>query len=126
VLNIDGKRQLAMRLVSTLRKQNPLVLGIVFFALAFVLWVGFVTPAPRWPWVFYWSEARQANKVIAAVDSFQSRYCRLPDTLADIGLKDSESGPVYYEKTSDSTYIVWFGTELGESATYESATKERH
>ena len=114
-----------MKLVSTPLKQNPFVLGITIFALAFVLWVGYVIAAPRWPWVFYWSKVREANKVIAAVDSFQSRYGRLPDTLADTGLKDSESGPVYYRKTSDSTYIVWFGTEIGESATYESATKER-
>jgi hypothetical protein len=115
-----------MKLVSTLRKQNPFILGIMAFALAFVLWFGYQMAAPRWPWVFYWSEARQANKVIAAVDSFQSHYGRLPDTLADIGLEDSESGPVHYRKTSDGTYIVWFGTVLGESATYESATKERH
>jgi hypothetical protein len=115
-----------MRLVSTLRKQKLFVLAIVVFALAFVLWVGYEMAAPRWPWVFYWSEARQANKVIAAVDSFQSRYGRLPNTLADIGLEASESGPVHYQKTSDSIYIVWFGTVLGESATYESATKERH
>ena len=112
-----------MRLVSTLRKQNPLVLEIVVFALTFVLLVGYMMAAPRWPWEFYWSEARQANEVIAAVDSFQSRYGRLPDTLADMGLEDSESGPVYYQKTSDSSYIVWFGTVFGESATYESATK---
>jgi len=115
-----------MKFVSTLRKQNPFVLGIAAFALAFVLWGGYIMAAPRWPWVFYWSEARQADKVIAAVDSYRSRYGRLPNNLADIGLEDSESGPVYYQKTSDSTYIVWFGTRLGESATYESATKERH
>jgi len=92
-----------MKLVSTLRKQNPFVLGVTALALAFVLWVGYEMAAPRWPWVFYWSKARQANKVIAAVNSFQSRYGRLPNTLADIGLEDSESGPGYYQKTSDST-----------------------
>ena len=43
-----------------------------------------------------------------------------------IGMEDSESGPVYYQKTSDSTYIVWFPTILGESATYESSTKKRY
>jgi hypothetical protein len=43
-----------------------------------------------------------------------------------MGLEDSESGPVYYQKTTDSTYIVWFGTVLGESATYKSSTKKWH
>ena len=109
-----------------LRKQNPFVLGIVSLAILLVLWLGYEVAAPRWPWVFYWSKARQANKVIAAVNSFQSHYGRIPSALADLGLEDSESGPVYYQKTSDTTYIVWFGTVLGESATYESATNRYH
>lgn len=85
--------------------------------MALVLWVGYTMTATRWPWIFDWSEVRQANKVIASVNSFKSYHDRLPDTLADVGLEDSESGPVYYQKSSDSTYIVWFGTGLGESAT---------
>ena len=105
-----------MKLVSTIGKQSPLFLGIPALALAFVLWVGYEMAAPRWPWVFCWSEVRQANKVVAAVNSFQSRHGRLPDTLADMGMEDCESGLVYYEQMSDSTFIVWFGTVLGESA----------
>lgn len=111
-----------MKFVSTLR-QHPFVRGIAALGVVFVLWVGYEMAATRWPWVFCWLEVRQANKVIAAVDSFQSRHGQLPNTLADMGLPDSEAGPVYYRKTSESTYIVWFGTVLGESATYESATK---
>ena len=80
----------------------------------------------RWPWIFYRSEVRQANELIASVNSFQSRYGRLPNSLTDMGLDNSESGPIYYRKTSNSTYIVWFGTMLGESSTYESSTKKWH
>src|SRR5215831_8172790 len=109
-----------MRLFLILRRQNPLVTGIAAIALIFVLWSGYTIAATRWPWIFDWGEVRQANKVIASVNSFQSRYGRLRDTLADMGLEGSESGPIYYRKTSDRTYIVWFGTVLGESATYES------
>ena len=115
-----------MRPVSILGRQNPFVLGIAAVVLALVLWLGYTMAATRWPWIFDWNEVRQANKVIASVNSFQSRYGRLPDTLADMGLEDSESGPVYYQKTTDSTYIVWFGTVLGESATYESSTNKWH
>jgi|SRR5215472_1124934 len=115
-----------MRLLSILRRQNRFVLGIAAIALAFVLWIGYMRAATQWPWIFDRSKVRQATKVIAAVNSFQSRYGRLPDTLTDIGLEDSESGPAYYKKTSDSEYIVWFGTVLGESATYESSTKKWH
>ena len=113
-----------MRPLSIRRRHNPFVLGIAAVALALVLWVGYMMVATEWPWIFDWSEVRQANKVIASVNSFQSHYGRLPNTLADMGLEDSESGPVYYQKTSDSTYIVWFGTVLGESAKYESSTKK--
>ena len=123
MLTLAEDRQAAMNLVSTLRRQNPFVLGIAALTIVFVLWVDYEMAAPRWPWVLYSSEAGQANKVIAAVNSFQSRYGRLPNTLVDIGMEGFESGPIYYQKTSDTTYIVWFGTVLGESATYESATK---
>jgi hypothetical protein len=115
-----------MRPLSILRRQNPFVLGVAAVALALMLWVGYMMAATRWPWIFDWGDIRQANKVIASVNSFQSRNGRLPNTLADMGLEDSESGPVYYRKTSDRTYIVWFGTVLGESATYESSTKKWH
>ena len=78
-----------MRPLSILRRQNPFVLGIAAVVLALVLWLGTTMAATRWPWIFGWNEVRQANKVIASVNSFQSRYGRLPDTLADMGLEDS-------------------------------------
>jgi 3-mercaptopyruvate sulfurtransferase SseA len=69
---------------------------------------------------------KRANLVIAAVNSFQSRTGGLPNNLDATGIKDSQSLGVYCQKTSDSSYIVWFGTVLGESAIYESSTKEWH
>jgi len=115
-----------MELISKLRKRHPFVRGVAVLAVILAIWVAYQMAAPRWPWVFYRSKARAANKVIAAVNSFQSRNGRLPNSLADVGLEDFELGPVYYRKTSDRTYVVWFGTVIGESATYESATNHRY
>ena len=117
--------RLKMKFIS-IRRRNPFVLGIIAVALCLVLWIGYERAEAQWPWVFYWSEVRQANIVIAAVNSFQARYGRLPNNLAEVGLEDSETGPIYYDQTSDGTYIVWFGTTLGESAMYESSTKKWH
>jgi hypothetical protein len=39
-------------------------------------------------------------------------------------MKETENGPIYYKKESDTEYVVWFGTQLGESVTYDSETKE--
>ena len=99
------------------------------FAVAFfsvTLWVAHSVAATRWPWVFYWSEVRQAKKVIAAVNTFQVRTGHLPETLSETGLADSSVPDVFYQKNGEGEYIVWFGTVLGESAIYESSTKKWH
>ncbi|HXG84427.1 MAG TPA: hypothetical protein VNI84_10400 [Pyrinomonadaceae bacterium] len=48
----------------------------------------------------------------------------MPDSLNEIGIEEKEEGPIYYEKESESRYVLWFGKQLGESATFDSDTKE--
>lgn len=67
---------------------------------------------------------KQGDLVISKIETFRKDKNKLPETLSEIGLKDTEDGPIYYKKESDTKYIIWFGTQLGESATYESDTKE--
>lgn len=67
---------------------------------------------------------KQGNEVIAKVEKFRDEKGRLPNSLGEIGIVETESGAVYYEKKSETKYIVWFGKELGESATYDSDAKE--
>ena len=112
-----------MDLISILRRKNPFLVGIAAVVLVLVLWAAYAVAATRWPWVFDRGEVRRANKVIAAVNSLLAQHGRLPEALPEAGIV-SDSFDVYYRKTSDSTYIVWFGTVLGESATYESSTKK--
>ncbi len=66
----------------------------------------------------------QGNEIVAKIEKFKTEKGRLPNSLGEIGIVETESGPIYYKKESESKYIVWFGKELGESATYDSDTKQ--
>ncbi len=66
----------------------------------------------------------KGNEVVAKVENFRNEKGRLPNSLTEIGTVETESGPIYYEKKSESKYILWFGKELGESVTYDSDTKQ--
>ena len=72
----------------------------------------------------YSEKLAKGNEVVAKVESFRKDKGRLPNSLSEIGIEETESGPIYYRKESESKYTVWFGKELGESATYDSETKE--
>ncbi len=67
---------------------------------------------------------KQGNEVVHKVESFKKTNGRLPNSLSEIGIEEKEEGPIYYDKKSDTRYIVWFGTILGESITYDSDTQK--
>jgi hypothetical protein len=115
-----------MKLVAVSGRKKTIWIAFAIGILSAGLWVAYGVAATRWPWVFDWREMRQANRVITAVDSFQVRSGRLPETLPETGIDMSRVPDVFYRKTTDGEYIVWFGTVLGESATYESSTKKWH
>lgn len=64
------------------------------------------------------------NKVINRIESFRRDQGRLPNSLAELGIEEKEEGPIYYDKKTDTKYILWFGTDLGESAAYDSEKKK--
>jgi hypothetical protein len=66
---------------------------------------------------------KEGAAIIEKIETFKAGNARLPESLSDLGLKDAEEGPIYYRKTSDSSYEIWFGAELGESVTYRSQSK---
>jgi len=67
---------------------------------------------------------KYAQLIIEKVEKFKSDKNRLPENVSEIGLVELENSEAFYEKKTDSTYIVWFGLSLGESKTYNSSTKE--
>tara|TARA_R110000823_G_scaffold279220_1_gene397534 strand:+ start:183 stop:473 length:291 start_codon:yes stop_codon:yes gene_type:complete len=65
-----------------------------------------------------------AKSIIEKVEKFKTEKNRLPKNVSEIGLVELENSKAFYEKKTDSTYIVWFGLSLGESKTYNSTTRE--
>ena len=65
---------------------------------------------------------KAGNEIVAKVEYFKKSTGRLPKTLPDIGLQETENCPCYCKTGSDS-YMVWYGTTMGESDTYDSRTK---
>lgn len=65
----------------------------------------------------------EGNKLVDKIESYRVLNHKLPYSLADLGIKETEEGPLYYQKKDSVNYIVWYGTSLGESTTYNSQTK---
>jgi hypothetical protein len=72
---------------------------------------------------FVWrNRVRQGNQVAKKLEAFRQEHRRLPESLPEMGITVDESGPVFYEKCTDAQYVLWFGTTLGESMTYDTTT----
>lgn len=70
---------------------------------------------------------KQGNKIVMKVESFREKNGRLPANLSEIGLPESEEGPLYYSLVMNgSGYTISFpnGSSLGESTVYSSETKK--
>ena len=75
-------------------------------------------------WLFHRDELRAGNEIVARVEAFRTSHGRLPESLEDIGINDTDL-EVYYRKVSEEEYIIWFGKySLGESETYNSRNKK--
>ena len=70
------------------------------------------------------SKKNEGNEIVAKIELFKKENGRLPSSLSELGIKETEEGPIYYEKKDNSNYILWFGAELGESVTYDSSTNK--
>lgn len=65
----------------------------------------------------------EGTKIIEKIENFRIEKARLPKSLTEIGIVESEEGPVYYKQISDGHYQLWYGAALGESVTYDSDRK---
>jgi len=69
------------------------------------------------------SRKKDSIKLIEQISSFKEKNGRYPYNLREIGVKEDESGPIYYQLTDDSTnYRLWYGLGLGDSEEYKSET----
>jgi hypothetical protein len=102
------------------RSQIVIISVLAVVAAGFVA-IGFYAVQPVW--LFHWRDFRSANEIVSRVEAFRVNHKRVPDTLHEIGIDDPDLR-VFYGKTSDEEYIVWFGTTLGESETYDSKKRK--
>jgi hypothetical protein len=66
--------------------------------------------------------------VIQKIEHYRKSNGFLPEKLTEIEIKETEEGPLYYDKIDDLNYSLSFGTTLGESKIYYSDSKkwEKH
>jgi hypothetical protein len=71
----------------------------------------------------YASEISEGNRLVTRIDDFRKTTGRLPDSLSDLGIRETESSLLHYRRVSSNQYVIWFGTSLGESMQFDSQTR---
>jgi hypothetical protein len=66
---------------------------------------------------------RQSKSIMGAVERYHQHHGLYPASLAEAGITEIMEGPIYYQRESESSYRLWFGTHLGESRTFDSTER---
>jgi len=86
----------------------------------FVLTLFLVTLGTSCSSIAYRAKEAEGAKIIEKVGRFKDQEGRLPRSLTEMGIAETEEGPVYYKQVDENRYQLWYGTSLGESVTYDS------
>lgn len=89
------------------------------------LLITIVSLAGALAWTRYADYSREATaiRLIDSIETYRMKMGRLPKRIEEIGIFGDESGPIYYQRETDSEFSVWYGKALGESRVYSSVTK---
>jgi hypothetical protein len=94
------------------------LLRLLFVAsMVLMIFVAALIIAPKWRQMEF---MRQSEPIHEALKAYHLKHCGFPDSLDQIGIPSREEGPIYYQREG-SSYLLWFGTRLGESRTYCSS-----
>lgn len=66
---------------------------------------------------------KYAETIIETVEKYRVKNKSLPENLTVIGFVETDESDAFYQKTSDSTYTVWYAIGF-ESNVYRSQTKQ--
>ena len=70
----------------------------------------------------YSGEIKHGNEIVRSIDAFRKREGKLPASLSEVGISDQDQDRYFFQSCTNGRYIVWFGTRLGKSMSYDSAT----
>jgi hypothetical protein len=99
---------------------RPARIGLIALGLGLVLTV---SGAAYSVYAVYFENIAHGNRIAREIDAYSQRQGHLPSSLEDVGEHESEDGPIYYMLCGNSHYILWFGTMLGHSMTYDSVSR---
>lgn len=66
----------------------------------------------------------QGNQLVIKIEEYKKDRGKFPISLAEINIQEKLEGPIYYELKDSTRFILWFGTTLGESVTYDSRNRK--
>lgn len=70
------------------------------------------------------SKQELGDRTVARIEQFRRSKGRLPNSLAEVGLTDTEHSPIGYCIDTDSDYLVFYLAQPGQLRTYNSKTKK--
>ena len=71
----------------------------------------------------YCEREQYANMIISKADDYIKINGEIPKDIDELGLEEKENSLAYFLKVSEDKYVVWYGTNLGDSNVYNSKTK---
>ena len=119
---------LGLSIYALIQKSNPLFRKVTFIwnGLLIVLLLLFVISTIFLCGYSDYKYRKQGQVLIDRVESFRLQHGHLPvNDWPDLNWEEMGVGP-YYEKKTDSTYIVFFCTGFDDYYIYDSETKKWH
>ena len=93
-------------------------LSLAIFLIIFLVFLGF--------WFLFLKDfavrklMNESNVVINKIENFRNERNRLPNSLTEIGIKETEYGPIFYEKRSELDYVIYFNIGFDDIRFYNS------
>ena len=67
---------------------------------------------------------KEGNEVIAKIESFKKDNGRLPESLTELGIVETEGGPIFYKKVDSSRYTLYGMVHFDRTVNYDSETQK--
>lgn len=103
-----------------MKKKKIQILGIcaIIFSILFSFWFFYLRNQDGNKLIM------KGNNIIATVEIYRKEHGRLPNSLRELGLPETEKGPIFYEKRGNTDYVVYFNFGFDEIKAYHSDTQK--